>query len=244
MPASLQASKPLLFRLPLEVRLMIYRYAWKVNPKIYTFTGTGQLSSCYVEQQLLAIGKLGAICQQIKTEAFDEYFHHAQACLRWEFNDPRSYHSYEYPIAKKLILSSLLLLTHLRHASFYWHGDVFYDWRDVSATEAFYWLQFLKQLRTLEVVVTGGLDWGWFGDYQSKQMSMLLENLRGLEKVTIKFDLSDLSQDDAERCMEELNDNEWFLKFKRKIEGLVTLPEGATPPCQVIKERIGCLKPR
>ncbi|KAK3955422.1 hypothetical protein QBC32DRAFT_367761 [Pseudoneurospora amorphoporcata] len=228
MPASHQASKPLLFRLPLEIRLMIYRHAWKVNPEIYTIPGTGQLESCYVKQQLPAIGKLGAICQQIKTEAFDEYFHHAQACLRWEFNDP----------------SSPLLLTHLRHASFYWHGDVFFDWSDVSTTEAFCWLQILKQLRTLEVVVTGGSGWGWFGDYQSKQMSTLLENLRGLEKVTIKFDLSDLSQSDAERCMEALNVNAWFLKFKRKIESFVTLPEGATPPCQVIKERIGCLKPR
>lgn len=85
MPSSPQASGPLLFRLPLELRLMIYRYVWKVNPKLHTISRTGQLSTSYLSHQLLAIAGLGAICQQMRMEAFDEYFHHAQAYLRWDF---------------------------------------------------------------------------------------------------------------------------------------------------------------
>ncbi|KAK3503021.1 hypothetical protein B0T13DRAFT_446299 [Neurospora crassa] len=84
MPSSPQTPKPLLFRLPLEVRLMIYRHAWKVDPKPHTIRSSRQLMASYLKQQLTAIGRLGAICQQMRTEAFDEYFHHAQAYIRYK----------------------------------------------------------------------------------------------------------------------------------------------------------------
>lgn len=196
---------------------MIYRHAWKVDPHPHTIEGTGQLKISYLKQQLLAIGTLGAICQQMRTEALDEYFHHAQAYLRWDFygggSGCKSPHNVYY---KKLIPSSPLLLAHLRHVSFYWDGEGEFKRREITVMEAFYWLQSLKQLRTLEVVITGS-DLSCLDGYRSKQMSLILENLRGLEKATIKFDFADLSQSRAGFHIARLNNNKWFLKLKREI---------------------------
>ncbi|EAA26902.1 hypothetical protein GE21DRAFT_6158 [Neurospora crassa] len=248
MPSSPQTSKPLLFRLPLEVRLMIYRHAWKVDPKPHTKRGTRQLTTSYLKQQLTAIGRLGAICQQMRTEAFDEYFHHAQAFLRWDYDGSgsKTRHNHSY---KELILSSPTLLAHLRHVSFHWADKEVHKGEYVSPMEALYWLQCLKQLKTLELVIPRGYVRGdYFGDsYRQKQVLLSLSNLRGLEKATIKFEDYPYHFDNPEYLLSRLSERCLVRKFMKEFESLVTLPkllEGAEPPCQAIKEHLGCLNPR
>lgn len=224
MPSSRQSCKPPLFRLPVEVRLMIYRHAWKVDPKFHTIKRTRQLKHSFLKEQLLAIGRLGAICQLIRTEAFNEYFHHAQAYLRWDKDGTgsRSLHNKYYAI---LISSSPLLLAHLRHVSVYWTDELRSDGFTVSFQESLFWLRSLKQLKTLEIVFPVPSDIWWLGVWYTEKRYMNLQNLRGLEKVTIKYDFADLSQSDAERFLAELNTDQDFLHFKRFIEKLVTLPK-------------------
>lgn len=132
---------------------MIYRYVWKVSPKLHTISRTGQLNTSYLPRQLLEMGGLGAICQQIRTEAFDEYFHHVQAYLRWDFCGSGS-KLIDNKYYLSVILASALLLAHLRHVSVYWTTGLKFDRFAVSFVEALNWLQCLKQLKTLEVVIS------------------------------------------------------------------------------------------
>ncbi|KAK3488102.1 uncharacterized protein B0T23DRAFT_323831 [Neurospora hispaniola] len=246
MPSYPQTPKPLLFRLPLEVRLMIYRHAWKVDPKHHTIKGSRQLMESYLKQQLTAIGRLGAICQQMRTEAFDEYFHHAQAYLRWATygSGSRTLHNRSY---KELLLSSPLLMAHLRHVSFHWSGENAHRKKEVSPTQAVHWLHCLKQLRTLDLVISH-VHVGYFYhgySYKQKQVLLSLANLRGLKKVTIKHEDNGSWLGNPENSSSRLHNCDLCRKFKEEFENLVmTLPKDAEPPCQAIKEHLGCLNPR
>lgn len=115
------------------------------------------------------------------------------------------------------MLGSALLLAHLRHVSVYWTTELKFDKFAVSFMEALYWLQCLKQLKMLEVVISTPLAHG-FEYYMSTrpQSRLILRNLRGLEKTTIKYDFAGFSQGKAERQIAELNVNEYSLKLKEK----------------------------
>ncbi|KAK3398594.1 hypothetical protein B0T20DRAFT_453325 [Sordaria brevicollis] len=205
---------------------MIYRYAWKVHPKPYRRGKTSQLEMSYLKAQLLAIGKLGAICQQMRTEA-----------------GSRLSSNVHY---KEIILSSPLLLAHLRHVSFCWAQKTYRSRRPgVTPMEACYWLQCLKQLKTLEIVITDL----WLLIDRPKELSTIFTNLRGLQKATVKFDIETegprvSAYTNPERNIQRLEATPYFQKFRKAIEGLVTLPKDTEPPSQVIKEFLGCLNPR
>lgn len=203
---------------------MIYRYAWTVNPKPHTVRLSGQLRTTYLEAQLSAIGKLGAICQKMRTEVIDDYFHHAQAYLRWDDNGTgcKSPFNVRYP---EIIMGSTLLLENLRHVCIYWTNSGSYDTLSPSFTEALYWLRCLKQLRTLEVVVTSTIEVSGWHLRHSLRRSKLLRNLQGLEKATIKYNFDEVPESGRPRVMAELNCCLPFLEFKKNIERLVTLPE-------------------
>lgn len=203
---------------------MIYRHAWKVDPKPHTIKRSCQLMDSYLKQQLTAIGRLGAICQQMRTEAFDEYFHHAQAYLRWDTHGSgsKTLHNRSY---KELLLSSPLLMAHLRHVSFHWAGEDVHRKEEVSPTPAVVWLHCLKQLRTLDLVISHvHVEYFYRGySYKQKQLLLSLANLRGLKKVTIKHEDNGSWLDNPENLGSHIYD--LCQKFKEEFDDLVTLPK-------------------
>ena len=212
---------------------MIYRYAWKVDPEPHKIKNSDQLKDSYLKGQLLAIGKLGQICHQMRTEALEEYFHHAQAYLRWDIYYSGSQSAYNSSY-KELILSSPLLMAHLRHVTLYWADPEHHKKKEATPVEAMLWLHCLKQLRTIEVVIRNAYAFDMHRRNRAwvSTVSASFANLRGLEKAAIKVDIPKKAPrapryDWAGRLVEEptLETRELFQRFKGVIESLATLPK-------------------
>ena len=223
----LDSSKPPILAIPPEIRLMIYPYLWETSPNIHT---SRQPAPPGLRKQLRAMWKLGAICRQIRNEAFDEYFKQTQAYFRWDASRTlrkARWHTRD----KEMILSSSFLRSHLRHVSFNWTDYVLWTGpgrirggkvKLVSPTEVLIWLQKLESLRTVELVIS---DFGWdvenvfnlagrFYGLSDPEYTELLNLSAGLEKLTIKCEV------ERDRVAIWEHDEDWQ-DFNEEVKELV-----------------------
>lgn len=157
-----------LLRLPAELRLKIYEYCWTIpceEKYLIPRTGGHKLKATYLKAQLSAICTLGSICRQIRTKAYDEYFHTTQVFLGWEHNElPRGFieddTNVEFDLqdndaeSRGLISNSYLLQTQARHICLNWDNSLEFPMRHYLAALR----RFQNRITTLEVVS----DHDWF----------------------------------------------------------------------------------
>lgn len=176
-------SVPPFLRLPVEVRLMIYKYAWTVSELDYidmcvvgNYYAVSQVKPDYLKAQLSAIRKLGAINQRIRAEAYLEYFGHTQIKVTYEdawTPDPmigdwnRS--------ALYILGGSYLLQTQAQHVQLHWSAWLDNDSIETRMNEpgiralkqeellneqwAIECVSRFKNLKTLEIIVDDGSHW-------------------------------------------------------------------------------------
>ncbi|KAK1777462.1 hypothetical protein QBC45DRAFT_469581 [Copromyces sp. CBS 386.78] len=128
------APTPSLLGLPVELRLQIYQHIWTIPHEEHILVQIHAdysryfeehplfLKTSYLKSQLSAICTLGAISQQMRNEAYAEYFHTTQIYLGWGFFDYWNMGSFYLhdKQALELIRTSYLLQTQARHICLHW----------------------------------------------------------------------------------------------------------------------------
>ncbi|KAK3488101.1 uncharacterized protein B0T23DRAFT_323460 [Neurospora hispaniola] len=224
------ASKLPFFRFPPEIRFIIYRMAWSVDPKPYRIKRSGQLRIAYLKKQLSFVVKMGAVSHQMRVEAYSEFFHRTQAYFRWN-TQMQGYSWHNVQVMAKM-QSSFLLKYHLQHVSLYWPEN--YEHRITTLR----WLEGLKQLKTLKIILSNGpdLENRKGAHYSVNAMRRLAVSLArrnaNSEKPFVTFVADRLE------LVNLWNSVDWF---RALVEGLAK-PD-AEPPHQIIEQHLGCLNP-
>ncbi|KAJ4392631.1 hypothetical protein N0V85_006918 [Neurospora sp. IMI 360204] len=182
-----QSVSPFL-RLPVELRLEIYKHVWTVPEAEYVYRPKAnddddsklRLSVDYLTAQLSAIRKLGAISQRIRAEAYPEYFDHMQIMLRYDeawFDDRMVADGgpgwdERNRRALYILSRSYLLQTQARHVYLHWPArgketsvSMFMRARQQEGLLNEQWalecVSLFENLRSLDVHVDNGLNY-WF----------------------------------------------------------------------------------
>ncbi|KAJ4379929.1 hypothetical protein N0V85_008826, partial [Neurospora sp. IMI 360204] len=199
-------AKPPILAAPVEIRLEIYRYTWTIsfNCKEYSDIFAHPLSLehevVYFRLQVEQLHKLVSICRQMRNEVLSEYFHRTQVYLRSIFVGTTGANRLNrLPYAMNYIRSSPLFASHTQHVSLHWHPD---ESKVMASTLD--WLLQLKQLKTLELVITHSKlphinfkndgENGFpqimklaLDDYFGSRHFQRLTTLRNLEKIVVKL---------------------------------------------------------
>ncbi|KAK1777478.1 hypothetical protein QBC45DRAFT_479195 [Copromyces sp. CBS 386.78] len=225
------------FKLPPEIRFMIYRMAWTVDPARHTIMirgryaaeRNGQLRIAYVNEQLSLVAKLGAVSRQMRHEAYAEFFHRTQAYFRWN-TQQQGFTPHNTQVMAKM-KSSWLLWRHLQHVSLHWPENA------EHRLSTFKWLEGLPQLKTLKIIIAGEPDLanrnGAHGVNALRRLAVYLarRNLR-FEKPFVTFE--------AERpeLVGMWSEVDWFRELVEEVAR-----NDAEPPRQIIEQHLGCLNP-
>ncbi|KAK1780285.1 hypothetical protein QBC45DRAFT_391560 [Copromyces sp. CBS 386.78] len=183
---------PPILAAPLEIRHAIYRYVWTITFREHTDYVQDVNSHCHFLCQVVVffrlqakrLYKLVSICQQMKYEVLSEYFHRSQIYIRTSM-------SASWSIRQPYVHSSALFTSHTQHVILHVYRG-FHD--QIKSLD---WLLQLKQLKTLEMVVT---DWRLYRDtnvqdnvaaiinelFGPRQMKRLTA-LRNLDKIRVKL---------------------------------------------------------
>ncbi|KAK3340197.1 hypothetical protein B0H65DRAFT_471583 [Neurospora tetraspora] len=146
----------------------------------------------YFKLQVGQLHALVSICGQIRDEVLSEYFHRTQVYLWYHVN-------LHVPCAMQHIMSSLLFASYTQHVSLRWDIDSFY-----VMPSTLDWLLQLKQLKTLELLITRSYLPPIISKYheenlfpQSMKLALddyfgsihfqRLTTLRNLEKIVVKL---------------------------------------------------------
>lgn len=202
------------FKFPPEIRHIIYRHAWTVDPKRYTMSKTYQLRYGYMYAQMRILTKMGSVSRQMRDEAYSEFFHRAQAYLRWN-TQMQGYSHHNLEVMRKMQVS-FLMRNYLQHVAFHWPEN------HEHRMSTFRWLENLSQLRTLKVVLSGGPNVGLNeqyspGNYSPKLFRRLTMSLATRNanfpgrRPWVMFDV------DKEELMVLWNQLDWFSELLREI---------------------------
>ena len=212
------ASRPALnkklpfFRLPPEIRFIIYRMAWTVDPERHTIKKSGQLRIDYVKEQLSVVTKMGAVSRQMRNEAYFEFFHHTQAYLRWN-TQLQGFSMHNVQVMGRM-QSSWLLREHLQHLCLHWPMN------EEHRSSTFSWLQALQRLETLKIVLCRVPDMGngrteWYSEKAMRKLVVCLQGRTAQNgKLFVKFET------DKWDLVEVWNTTEWFRKVVKDIAKL------------------------
>ncbi|CCC08239.1 hypothetical protein SMACR_01787 [Sordaria macrospora] len=205
------------FELPTEVRFLIYSFLTAPDKELYEFMvvppikDPGSLKHDYLKEQLDGLKKLGRICQAIRHEVYNEFFHHTQIYLRhepWE-NLDGAYYSDEYQQGLDVLIKNPILATHTKHV--YWalmldkdeedidnwkhRGIRLYDSEyEVRLTkkdvpwpwESYTFVMDMPNLTTLHIDVECYKDWRDLQQMQSRCMAALWE-WPTMKKLTLRL---------------------------------------------------------
>ncbi|KAK3398595.1 hypothetical protein B0T20DRAFT_353269 [Sordaria brevicollis] len=167
-----------LLRLPVEIQLQIYRFAWTTEPveklpSTYFLHDTGDFVDRVtdrndlvqselakkVNEELSAVRTMGSVCRHIRTTVYDEYFSHTQAIVqvheilfrKLPGNFP--YFQYCIPDVWLELSDSTCVSEHIQHVCLviteYHFLDRKHGWAGLDQLN---WLTSLRNLTTLEVV--------------------------------------------------------------------------------------------
>ncbi|KAK3401098.1 hypothetical protein B0T20DRAFT_390947 [Sordaria brevicollis] len=224
---------PPLLSFPLEIRNEIYRHTWTipVNPKEHikvppVLRAEGEqiawnslfcLTDDYLKLQMGQLHTLAAVCQQVRAEVLSEYFSRTQVYIRFRLNPTyieRHLGIYGIEYAMERLRSSPLFTTHTQHVCLHWS---FKGERDDLMESALDWLSEMKQLKTLELMITDSAvdlywkdvnrsveaalgSWGEHDHWEGFRQRSIWEEMPGFKKIketlveaTVREDLRQLT---------------------------------------------------
>ncbi|KAJ4388339.1 hypothetical protein N0V85_007660 [Neurospora sp. IMI 360204] len=224
------APKLPFFRFPPEIRFIIYRKAWAVDPKPHTVKKSGQLRVDYVKEQLSVVTKMGAVSHQMRIEAYSEFFHRTQAYFRWN-TQMQGFSKHNVQVMTRM-QGSFLLKYHLQHVSLHWPEN--YEHRLATLR----WLEGLEQLKTLKIVISNGpdLENRKGAHYSVNAMRRLAVSLARRnaksEKPFVIFEA------DRPELVDLWNGVDWFRSLVEDVAN-----HDSEPSHQIIEQHLGCLNP-
>lgn len=264
-PAPYTEPFPLFF-LPVEIQLIIYRFAWTTGPveeHPYTFLTDDLLYfvrrtkksndliqielSDKIQEEFSTVCAMGATCRHMRHVVYDEYFSRTQAVS--QFNIISFQHtSIDTGLnamnhnVRPVIEGSIFLSEHARHACLV-INDVHVKFDEGLEDHRLKWLMGLKKLTTLEVVFeqqqyTGWRNktWWWKGHPGLEAAKLGLQSLPRLEKLVLRLKWSH-SQPQKEAI--SWDDVPWFQELRDVfLENVAVSEVRCSPPVLYVPPRL------